>query len=95
MRPLTIITGIVLGSAFSIAFGLAVVMLIFAILGAEHPQIRTESGDLGRSLGLFSALTVIAGLSFAAELKRHAFRWLAQLTMWSSVVAIGYHFWPD
>ena len=95
MRPLTIITGIVLGSAFSIAFSLAVVMLIFAVIGSDHPQIRSESGSLAASLALFTALTVVAALSFAARLRWHRWQLAGQLLMWAGVLCTGWYYWPD
>ena len=94
MQPLTIITGIVLGSAASISLGLAVVMLIFLILGDEYPRLAAEFRPLAGSLGLFLAMTAVAGASFWAQLKRLWWRWPAQATMWAAVFATGWFYWP-
>ncbi len=95
MQPLTIITGIVLGSAASISLGLAVVMLIFLILGDDYPRLATEFRPLADSLGLFLVLTVIAAGSFWALLKKRWWRWPAQALMWCGVLLAGAYYWPD
>ena len=38
MQPLTVVIGIVLGSVFSIAFGLAIVWLIFGLRQGEDSR---------------------------------------------------------
>jgi hypothetical protein len=95
MQPLTIITGIVLGSAASISLGLAVVMLIFLILGDEYPRLAAEFRPLIGSLGLFIALTVISAGSFWAQLNKSRWRWPAQILMWCAVFVAGAYYWPE
>ncbi len=94
MRPLTIVTGIILGSAFSIALGLAVVMLIFLIIGGDYPQVRGEQGQLGRSLAIFVVLTAVCAMSFLSLVKKRQ-SWLAwQAVLWATVALTGAYFWP-
>ncbi len=94
MRPLTIITGIVLGSAFSIAFGLAVVRLLFFLIGDDQPGVASEHAALHVSIALFSVLTAIAAVSFWALVKNRRWRYGAQAALWLCVVAIGRFYWP-
>ncbi len=94
MRPLTIITGIVLGSAFSIAFGLAVVKFIFWVIGDTSPQVFAESGSLWLSIGLFSLLTAFSALSFVALLRNHPWWPLGQVLLWLNIALIGRTYWP-
>lgn len=94
MQPLTIITGIVLGSAASISLGLAVVMLIFLILGDDYPRLAAEFDSLVGSLGLFLAMTAVSAASFYAQLKRLWWRWPAQALMWADVFFTGWFYWP-
>jgi len=94
MRPLTVITGILLGSCLSIAFSLAAVLLIFSILGDEYPRLGDEFGPLFASLCIFTGMTAIAAASFYALLKDHAARWLAQALMWAGFAACGFYYWP-
>lgn len=94
MRPLTVITGIILGSSFSISFSLAAVMVIFLVLGDEHPRLNHEIKPLLGSFAIFTIMTAISALSFYALLKDHVARWPAQFVMWAVVIATGLYYWP-
>ncbi len=94
MRPLTVITGILLGSCLSIAFSLAAVMLVFLILGDDYPRLSHEIRPLFASFAIFTALTAISALSFYTLLKDHATRWPLQGAMWLSLAATGVYYWP-
>jgi hypothetical protein len=94
MRPLTVITGIVLGSSVSITVSLAAVLFIFLVLGDAHPRLDSEFGALINSLLIFSAMTVISGLSFYSLLIRHRWRGAAQILMWLGLAATGTYYWP-
>lgn len=87
MTPLVFISGILLGTAFSIFFGLAVVALLMAMLGVETPRVAAEIGPLLGYSALFLILTATSGLGFLALLKKHRHRWVAQAVMWASWVS--------
>lgn len=94
MRPLTVITGIVLGSCASVAVSLIAVLIMFLVLGEEHPRLAAEFPSMRASLALFASMTVISGLSFYALVMKHKWRLAAQLVMWAGVVATGWYYWP-
>ena len=94
MHPLTVITGIVLGSCLSISVSLGAVLVIFLVLRDDYPRLGDEFGALINSLLIFSAMTVISGLSFYSMLIRHGWRRGAQILMWLGVVATGSYYWP-
>jgi hypothetical protein len=94
MRPLTVITGIVLGSSLSITVSLGAVLFIFLVLGDDHPRLGDEFGALIGSLLIFTAMTLISGLSFYSILIRHEWRRGAQILMWLGVAATGAYYWP-
>jgi hypothetical protein len=94
MGPLTVITGIVLGSCLSITLSLGAVLFIFLVLADDHPQLGDEFGALVDSLLIFTAMTVISGLSFYSMLIRHGWRRGAQILMWLGVAAAGSYYWP-
>lgn len=94
MRPLTVITGIVLGSCVSIAVSLAAVLVIFLILGDDYPRLDAEFRGLTTSLLIFSVMTGISGLSFYALLIRHRWRAAAQAVMWAGLLLTGGYYWP-
>jgi len=94
MRPLTVITGIMLGSSLSIAFSLAAVLIIFSVLGDDYPRLNHEFGPLLASFSIFTAMTAISAVSFYALAKHHAGRWVAQAAMWLGFIVTGYYYWP-
>jgi len=94
MRPLTVVTGILLGSCLSISFSLAAVMLVFLILGDDYPRLRHEIRPLFASFAIFTAMTAISALSFYTLLQEHSARWTIQGAMWLSLIATGVYFWP-
>lgn len=95
MRPLTVLTGIILGSAFSIALGLSVVLLIFAIIGADHPQIDAERGGIVEAIALFTVLTALAAVSFIGQLRGRWWQYPGVVVMWGTLVLIGMYYWPE
>ena len=94
MRPLGFLTGIVLGSATSIALVLAMIVVIFALSAGRHPEISREYPALLTAAGLFGGLAAVAGAAFVGLERRRAWSWPAQLAMWLMLAAIGWHYWP-
>lgn len=94
MRPLTVLLGIIMGSTVAIAFGLAMVLIIFLILGSGHAQVRAERGPLLVALGLFVPLAAVAVASFIGDLKNKRWRWVAMGAMWVGVIAVALVYWP-
>lgn len=89
MRPLTVLTGIVLGSSAATTFGLATTLVVFAILRDEHPQFRSELPLLAVYLVVFVGLTALAGLGFVGLAReRPWWRW-AQAAMWTALAALA------
>lgn len=94
MSPLTVVTGIMLGSAASIAVGLSVVMLIFVLLSGEHPQVSAEISSLVTSAVMFLAMTVVCAASFISLVKNLSWWWISQLGMWVGLGLIVVYFLP-
>lgn len=94
MRPLTVITGIVLGSCVSITVSLGAVLLMFLLLGNEYPRLSAEFGGLVASLLIFLLMTGFSAVSFYALLKQHRWRRWSQGVMWAGLLATGYYYWP-
>lgn len=94
MHPLTVVTGILLGSAASIALGLSVVMLMFFILSGEHPRLYTELGPLAISTSIFLGMTAICAASFISLLLRYSWWWLAQAGMWLGLALVVLYYLP-
>ena len=83
-----------LGSCTAIAVSLGAVLIIFLVLGSEHPRLQAEFPGLVGSLLIFTAMTAICGLSFYLLLIRHAWRRAAQTAMWAGLAATAWYYWP-
>ncbi len=94
MRPLTVISGIVLGSCLAITVSLGAVLLMFLLLGNEYPRLSAEFGGLLTSMLIFLLMTGFSAASFYTLLKQHPWRHWAQAFMWAGLLATGYYYWP-
>jgi hypothetical protein len=89
VRPLTVLTGIVLGSAAATTFGLAATMVVFAVLANEHPQFRAELPQLAAYLAAFMGLTALAALGFIGLARQRPWRGWAQAALWVALAALA------
>jgi uncharacterized membrane protein len=94
MHPLTVVTGIMLGSATAIAVGLAVVMLMFLLLSGKHPHLSAELGPLVTNTLIFSAMTAISAASFISLVKKRHWWWIPQAGMWVGLGLIVLYYLP-
>ena len=88
------ITGILLGSCLAITVSLAMVLLVFLLLGDEYPRLSHEFRPLVSTTFVFLAMTVLAALSFYSLVIRHPARFLAQGLMWLGLAAAAWYLWP-
>lgn len=94
MRPIAVLTAIVLGSAAAIAFGLTSSLVVFLILKGRYPQFAAELPTLTRHSAMFLTLAAVAGGALYGLQKERAWRWAMQGTMWLMVLLIGWNAWP-
>lgn len=94
MKPLTVISGFILGTCVSIVVSLAAVYLMHVLLGEEYPRFGAESGALTASLAIFTVMTAVSALSFYGMLTRHPARLVGQLAMWAGILLTAWYYWP-
>ncbi len=94
MHPLTVVTGILLGSSAAISAGLAVVVLIFFLLSGEHPRLGSEIGILLANTGIFIVMTAVCAASFISLVKQFRWWWLPQAGMWTGLGLIVLYYLP-
>jgi len=92
--PFSVLLGIILGTVFSIAFGLAIVCFVFWVLQDEEPRLVAETGPLLASTGIFTALALVAGISFFASLHKADWRHLPMGVLWAGLLLTGTYYWP-
>ncbi len=95
MRPLTVLIGIIMGSAASITFGLATVLIVFCILGGKHPELARELPHLVTSLIAFGVLTAASASSFVGQAKTRAWRVWAHVATVACVGLVVLIYWPS
>jgi hypothetical protein len=90
MRPLAVLIGIVMGSAVSLAVGLALTWVVFQFLPAEAGAWTAEERPLVQAVGLFGLLAAVAVASFVGEVRGRPWRHLAQAGL---VLVLGLAVW--
>lgn len=93
MRPLTVLTGIVLGSSAATSFGLAATLVVFVVLSDEHPQFREELPLLAVYLAIFLGLTALAAASFIGLARQRPWRRWAQGALWTTLAVLATVYW--
>ena len=94
MRPLVVITGIVAGSCVSISVSLAAVLLIYLVLGNDHPRVQHEFGPLLASLSIFLGMTAVSAASFYTLLINHRLMPAFQIALWLCLAGTVYYYLP-
>jgi hypothetical protein len=94
MRPLTVITGILLGSCLAITVSLAAVLVVFLVLGDDYPRVQHEFDSLVASVSIFFVMTTICAGSFYTLLINHTARFWAQGLMWAGLAATTWYYLP-
>ena len=94
MLPLTMITVILLGSCLAISVSLALVLIVFLVLGDDYPRLQHEFRPLLISMIIFVGMTIISAGSFYSLLIRHPARFIAQALMWLGFAATAWFYWP-
>lgn len=89
MRPLTVLTGIILGSSAATLFGLVATLIVFLVLSGETPRFREELPLLAGFVAIFVGLTALAAVSFIGQARHRPWRWWAQLAMWAALAGLA------
>lgn len=95
MRPLAFILGVVAGSALAIFVCLAMVLVVFLLLRAEHPPFAEELPTLVRFTALFAVYSAVGLTGLVGQLRAKSWKgWaLAGVVAWSVVVVLATRFW--
>ena len=94
MRPLTVLIGILMGSAASITFGMAAVLIVFVLLAGRHPELSHELPQVVLSLAAFGVLTAASAGSFVGQAKGRSWRGWAHAGTALCLIAVVMLYWP-
>ncbi len=89
MRPLTVLTAIVLGSSVATTFGLGATLIVFLVLSGETPRFREELPLLSVYVAIFVGLTALAAVSFIGQARQTAWRHWAVGAMWGAIAGLA------
>ena len=94
MKPLTVLLGIVLGSAAALAVSLTMTGIVFLLLPEYSARLAPEKMPLLTALAWSWLLALAAAASFVGELKGHAWRRAAQAIVLMVLVGLAWRYWP-
>jgi len=94
MRPFTVLIGIILGSAASFTFGLGTVLIVFLVLGPQHPELPRELPRVAGSLAAFGVLTAASAGSFLGQVRLRPWRGWAHLATGICLCGVILLYWP-
>ncbi|MBM4191644.1 MAG: hypothetical protein FJ196_01020 [Gammaproteobacteria bacterium] len=95
MRPLSVLLGIILGSAVSITIALVLTLIVFLMLPEFAERIGEEFPPLLRTFAGSTLIAVVSGLGFYGELRETTWRRLPQAALAVLLTAIGWLVWPQ
>ncbi len=95
MQPFTAVLGVVAGSLASLAFGLAVVLLVFWILRDDNPRFAAELPEVARGFMMFFLLAVLSALAFVGTARGRRWRYPPLGLLWAGLVLVGWYYWPS
>ena len=94
MKPLTVLLGIVLGSATALAVSLAMTGIVFLLLPEYSARLAGEQLPLLKALAWSWSLVAAAGASFVGELQSKAWRRPAQAVLMLIIAVLAWRYWP-
>lgn len=94
MKPLTVLLGIVLGSAAALAVSLTMTGIVFLLLPEYAARLAPEKLPLLTALAWSWSLTLVAAASFVGELRGLAWRRAAQAVVLLLLAALAWRYWP-
>jgi hypothetical protein len=95
MRPLAVLIGIVMGSAFALFAGLALtwITLLF-VPNDEAGEIFGEQNTLVLAIAVFATVSLASAVSFYGQLRERRWRLIAHAAMTACLVGAVWLYWP-
>lgn len=94
MKPLTVLIGIVMGSAVSLAVGLLMTLIVILLIPEHADRLAAEKAPLLKAILLFLVLSVTAATSFYGEIRTRRWRFPAHAVMVTALAAAFWMYWP-
>jgi hypothetical protein len=94
MKPLSVLLGIVAGSAVALAVALGMTGIVFLLLPEYSARLAAEQAPLLKGLAWSWSLAAVSAASFVGELKNAPWRRPAQCLLVVILALLARRFWP-
>lgn len=94
MRPLTVLIGIVMGSAVSLAVGLSLTWIVLLFMPEHAERFAGEQAPLLKAIALFTVMSAAAAISFYGEIKGRSWRGAAHASTLAMLGVTAWVYWP-
>jgi hypothetical protein len=94
LRPLAVLLGIAMGSAFSLFVGLALTLVVFLSLPEYRERLQGEQAPLLAGIGWSALLTAVSAAAFLGEIRLRTWRRPVQLAVLLVLLGMGLVYWP-
>lgn len=94
MKPLTVLLGIIAGSAVALAVALGMTGIVFLLLPEYSARLAGEQAPLLKGLAWSWSLALAATASFFGELRNRSWRRQAQGMLVVILAMLAWRFWP-
>jgi len=95
MRPLTVLIGILMGSAFTLFFGLSLTWVTLLFLSRDEArELVAERAPLGLAIAVFAVLAAVSGVSFYGQIRERGWRPWAHLATVAALAGSIWLYWP-
>jgi hypothetical protein len=94
VQPLAALFGIIMGSSVALLAGLIMVLAVFLLLPEFSDRLSGEFSPLFQAIAWAGLLVATSVAAFVGQIKQRRWRLAAALAMASSMLAVGWHYWP-
>ena len=95
MRPLAVLIGIIMGSAFALFAGLALTWITLLFVPKDEAgELFGEQNTLVIAISVFAMVSLVSGVSFYGQLRERRWRLAAHAATMPSLCAAVWLYWP-
>jgi uncharacterized protein (DUF486 family) len=94
MRPLSVLIGIVMGSAIALTVSLTMSAIVFLLLPEYYGRLASERLPLLRGLLWSWGLAAVSVTCFVGELRQRRWRFGPEVLLAAMIAALLYTYWP-
>ena len=94
MRPLSVLIGIIMGSAVALTVGLGLTFIVLLLLPEHADRFASERAPLAQAVAIFGLIAATGGCSFTGELKLTRWRFWSHAALAALLGVAVAMYWP-